>query len=117
LTLLLTVAGAAATVTVGRRRGRPGSVAATWAVALLASGALGCATGQRKVDRAVRGILVVHEGRPVPVEEQHKLGPVEQIQMMSVGTREASSNLFLAGAGGLLLSALGGALSLARPRT
>jgi hypothetical protein len=42
---------------------------------------------------------------------------VEQIQMMSVGTREASSNLFLAGAGGLLLSALGGALSLARPRS
>jgi hypothetical protein len=119
MTLLLTVAGAAAVVTIGRRRGRPGSVGASWAVAVLASGALGFATGQRMVDRGVRGVHVRHEGRTLSPEEAAKhppIGPVMQIQMMSVGTREASSNFLIAGLGATLLCALGGALSLARPK-
>jgi hypothetical protein len=117
LTLLLTVAGAAATVTIGRRRGRPGSVAAAWAVAVLASGALGFSSGQRLVDKAVRGLIVRHEGKTTAEgADVPRPDPGMAIQMMSVGTREASSNFLLAGVGGILLSALGGVLSLARPK-
>jgi hypothetical protein len=101
VTLFLTVAGAAAVVTVGRKRGRPGGVAASWAVAVLAAGALGFATGQRKVDQGIRGI---------PPESPNR------VVMLSIGTREASANLLLAGMAGLLLCSIGGVLSLARPK-
>jgi hypothetical protein len=109
VSLFLTVAGLAAVVTVGRKRGRPGSVAATWAVAVLASGAIGFATGQRMVDRGINGM--------VPHGDHAEFLPERRTAMLSRGTREASANLFLAGFEALGLSAVGGALSLiVRPK-
>ena len=96
VSLFLAVAGLAAVVTVGRKRGRPGGVAATWAVAVLASGAIGFAAGQRMVDRGI----------------DHMGGNPQRVAMLSRGTREASANLFLAGFEALALSAVGGALAL-----
>jgi hypothetical protein len=102
VSLFLTVAGLAAVVTVGRKRARPGSVAAAWAVAVLASGAIGFAAGQRMVDKGING---------VPAENTHR------VAMLSRGTREASANLFLSGFGALALCAVGGGLSLVvRPK-
>lgn len=101
VTLFLTVAGAAAVVTVGRKRGRPGGVAAAWAVAVLASGAMGFAIGQRMVDRGVQGI---------PPESGAR------VAMLSRGTREASANMLLSGVAALGLCAVGGMLSLVRPK-
>lgn len=101
VTLFLTVAGIAAVITVGRKRGRPGGVAAAWAVAVLAAGAMGFATGQRMVDRGIRGI---------PAESPNR------VVMLSIGTREASANLLLSGIAALALCSVGGVLSLARPK-
>jgi len=102
VSLFLTVAGLAAVVTVGRKRARPGGVAAAWAVAVLASGAIGFASGQRMVDKGINGI-----------SEQN----THRVAMLSRGTREASANLFLSGFGALGLCAVGGALSLViRPK-
>jgi hypothetical protein len=126
-TLLFTVAGAAAITTIGLRRRRPGSVAAAWAVVVLASGALGFATGQRKVDQGLR--MVMHEtpaptpapGAETPPPSLHHPGrdPGLAVQMMSRGTREASGNLLLAGACALVLSLVGGVLSVVQrePKT
>src|SRR5207247_2360851 len=100
-TMFLFVTGAAAVVTVGRKRGRPGSVAAAWAVAVLASGAIGFAAGQRMVDRGI----------------DHMGANPQRVAMLSRGTREASANLFLAGFGAMGLCAVGGVLSLVtRPK-
>ena len=105
VSLFLTVVGLAAVVTVGRKRGRPGGVAAAWAVAVLASGAIGFATGQRMVDRSINmGMIHGDHTEPVPSERR--------TAMLSRGTREASANLFLSGFEALALSAVGGALSL-----
>jgi hypothetical protein len=101
VTLFLTVIGAAAVVTVGRRRGRPGGVAAAWAVAVLAAGAIGFATGQRKVDQGIRGIPPENAAR---------------VAMLSIGTREASTNMLLSGFAALSLCTVGGLLSLAKPK-
>ena len=109
VSLFLTVAGLAAVVTVGRKWGRPGGVAATWAVAVLASGAIGFATGQRSVDRVINEM--------VPHGDHEEIRPERRTAMLSRGTREASANLFLAGFEALGLSAVGGALSLiVRPK-
>jgi hypothetical protein len=109
VSLFLTVAGLAAVVTVGRKRGRPGGVAATWAVAVLASGAIGFAAGQRMVDRGISG-MIVHG-------EHQEMTPDHRVGALSRGTREASANLFLSGLEALGLSAVGGALSLlVRPK-
>jgi len=104
VSLFLTVAGLAAVVTVGRKRGRPGGVAATWAVAVLASGAIGFAAGQRMVDRGINGMG--HGNHP------ETIAPERRTAALSHGTKEASGNLFLAGFEALGLSAVGGALSL-----
>jgi len=98
LTLLLAIAGVAATVTVGRRSGHPGSVAAAFTAAILASGQLGVGTGQRKVDRAV---LALPEA-----------DLASRVAILSAGTREASANLLFSGACGLAVAALGGALAI-----
>jgi hypothetical protein len=113
VTLILTVAGAAAITTIGRKRRRPGSVAAAWAVAVLAAGALGFATGQRKVDQGVRGMFH-HQPAAEPAAATAAPPPDGRraVQMMSVGTREASGNLILAGAGALLLCFTGGVMAL-----
>jgi len=119
-TLLFTVAGAAAITTVGLRRRRPGSVAAAWAVVVLASGALGFATGQRMVDKGLRHVMEAPapaqtaEGEAAAAPSVHHPGrdPGLALQMMSIGTREASGNLLLAGGCALVLSLLGGVLAL-----
>jgi hypothetical protein len=97
-TILIFVAGLAAVFTVGRARKRPGSVAAAFAVAILAAGALGMATGQRSVDRAVHSLP--------------ETDLAQKIEWMTIGTREAATNLLLAGAGAMLLVAIGGVMAL-----
>jgi hypothetical protein len=110
MTLLFTVAGAAAITTVGRKRRRPGSVAAAWAVVVLASGAIGFSTGQRKVDQGLHAVLheptAAAEVAPPPVDARRAL------QIMSIGTREASGNLLLAGGAALVLCLIGGVLAV-----
>jgi hypothetical protein len=74
---------------------------------VLASGAIGFATGQRMVDRGINGMTAHGE----------QFLPERRTAMLSRGTREASANLFLAGFEALGLSAVGGALSLiVRPK-
>ena len=102
LSLILALAGLAATFTVGRRSGRPGSVAAAFAAAVLASGQLGVGGGQRKVDAAVQSI---------PAADL-----ATRVEILSVGTREASANLLFSGACAMLVLAVGGALGQARRR-
>ena len=102
LTLLLAIAGAAATVTVGRRSGRPGSVAAAFTAAVLASGQLGVGTGQRRVDRAVLAL---------PESDL-----ASRVAILSIGTREASANLLFSGACGLAVAAVGGLLAMGAAR-
>jgi hypothetical protein len=102
LSLLLAVAGLAATFTVGRRSGRAGSVAAALAAAVLASGQIGVGGGQRKVDRAVQG---------TPESDL-----ATRVAILSVGTREAAANLLFSGLCAFLVSAAGGALALGQAR-
>ena len=51
--LIFTLAGLAATLTVGRKSGRPGSVAAAFALCALAAGAVAFAAGQHAVESYV----------------------------------------------------------------
>ncbi len=100
--LFFALAGLAAILTVGRKSGRPGSIAAAFAVAVLAAGALGVGTGQRKVDHAVREIPA---------------GDVAQrVEILSLGTREASANLLLSGSCAITLMIIGGGLALVAAR-
>jgi len=111
--LLVAVAGLAAVFTVGRKRGRPGSVAACFAVAVLAIGAAGQGTGQRNVDGAVRG------QRPAMAQERHDFSKDDlatRLEVMSVGTREAAANQVFAGLCATLLMAVGGAAAVATGR-
>lgn len=94
--LIIFFMGIAAVLTVGRAKRRPGSVAAAFAVAVLASGAIGVGTGQRNVDRFV--------------QQTQELG--EKVEILSVGTREASANLLLSGGCAMVLVMLGGAMAL-----
>jgi hypothetical protein len=96
--ILFTLAGLAATLTVGRRSGRPGSVAAAFALCALAAGALAFAMGQRAVESYV---LRQPEG-----------ALADKITALATGTREASGGLMLAGAGALLVMLVGGVLAL-----
>ena len=102
MSLILALAGLAATLTVGRRIGRAGSVAAAFAAAVLASGQLGVGTGQRKVDQAVQA---------TPASDL-----ATRVQFLSVGTREASANLLFSGACAMVVLAVGGALALGQSR-
>ena len=97
--LLITLLGLVATFTIGRMRGRPGTVAAAFAVAILASGQLGVGTGQRKVDWYVQTQVA-------------KDDVAHKVEALSVGTREASANLLLSGGCALLLSMIGGVMAL-----
>ncbi|HEY6104864.1 MAG TPA: hypothetical protein VIV59_02705 [Anaeromyxobacteraceae bacterium] len=102
LSLILALAGLAATFTLGRRSGRAGSVAAAFAAAVLASGQLGVGSGQRKVDGAVQA---------TPASDL-----ATRVEILSVGTREASANLLFSGACALLVLTVGGALALGQAR-
>jgi hypothetical protein len=81
-----------------RRAGRSASAAAFWAGLTMAVGMLNTGGGQHKVDAAV----------------QRRTDPTERFDILTMGTREASSNLFLAGACAILLLGAGGAASLGR---
>jgi len=99
LALALILAGLAVTATVGRKIKRPGSVAAAFAVAVLACGALGFGLGQHRVDSVVSTI----ERKDVE----------KRVMLLSIGTREASGHLILGGVGALVVSVVGGGLALA----
>jgi hypothetical protein len=96
--LLLTLGGIAAVLTLGRSVKRPGSVAAAFALAALAAGALAFAMGQRAVESYV-----------IKLPGEDLAGKIEGL---AVGTREASGGLMLAGACALVLLSLGGILAL-----
>jgi len=92
---LVALIGIVVTVTVGRKRSNPAGVATAFAVALLAFGAIGYGVGMRQTESAV--LAAQQEAR---------------VRMVTIGSREASGNLLLAGASGLLLIAVGGGASL-----
>ena len=92
------VAGLVFVVSVGRKVGRAGNVAASWSAVVVAVTLLNASAGQRKVDDAV----------------QRESNPARQLAMLSQGTREASSNLFVGGTCVLLLMAVGGLFALGR---
>jgi hypothetical protein len=100
--LIFTFLGIAAVLTVGRSRRRPGTIAAAFAVAVLASGALGVGSGQRRVDPFVQQL---------PKDDL-----ATKVEILSIGTREASANLLLSGGCAMLLMMIGGALALAYTR-
>jgi hypothetical protein len=101
--LLFTLAGLAATLTVGRKLGRPGSVAAAFALCALAAGALSFASGQHAVETFVMKLP--------------DSALAEKVTALATGTREASGGLMLAGFGALLVMVLGGVLSLGQKRS
>ncbi len=79
---------------------RAGQLAPRFAAAVMGLGMLGSALGQRLVDNAV----------------QRTPELAEKVMMLSVGTRETSSNLLLAGGMALLLLLVGVAISALSPR-
>jgi hypothetical protein len=100
--IVFTLAGLAATLTVGRRSGRPGSIAASFALCVLAAGALAFAAGQHAVES-----YVLH---------QPDSAIADKVTALATGTREASGGLLLAGAGALLVMALGGILAITQKK-
>lgn len=101
--IVTTAAGAVATLRIGRRVGRPGSVAAGFAAAVLSLGAIGYGLGVFAVERAVNKVA--------------ELDAAQRVVLLNMGNREAAGNLIVAGTGALLLLALGGALALThKPR-
>jgi LPXTG-motif cell wall-anchored protein len=109
--LLFTIAGLAAVTTVGRRWGRPGSVAAAWAVAILAAGSIGFGAGQRSVDRAINSI------RQAEAAGQIDAGAAgRRVALLSRGTAEAAGNYLLAGGGALGVLLIGGLLVFTRKK-
>jgi hypothetical protein len=110
MVLLFTIAGLAAVTTVGRRWGRPGSVAAAWAVAILAAGALGYGTGQRSVNRAFDTLRAQQNN----AADQPAPRPDQMVIMLSRGTSEAAGNYVLAGTGALMVMLVGGLFILFR---
>src|SRR5688572_16291087 len=87
--ILFTIIGLAATTTVGRRWGRPGSIAGIWAVVILAAGVSGFGAGQRMTDRAFRRF-----NQPAP-ESSATTGEEasRRVSMLSRGSAEAAANL------------------------
>jgi hypothetical protein len=112
MVLLFTIAGLAAVTTVGRRWGRPGSVAAAWAVAILAAGALGFGTGQRSVNRAFATL----RAQQTNAADEAGTRPDQMVIMLSRGTSEAAGNYVLAGTGALMVMLVGGVFIVFRKR-
>ena len=88
--------GSILVVSVGRRTGRVGSVASRWSAVVVAIALQNASVGQHKVDAKL----------------QLESDPARQVVMLSVGTREASSNLFVGGACTLVLISLAGLTTL-----
>jgi hypothetical protein len=99
IVLLFTIVGLAVVLTVGRRSGRPGSMAAIWAAAILAAGAIGYGTGQHATDRGLRN---------------PDIDPQRRAALLARGSAESASNFILAGNGALLVLLAGGLLSAFR---
>jgi hypothetical protein len=95
---LAAVVGLALALSVGRRTGRAAAVASAWSIVVLIVALLNASVGQHKVDAQVQQAL--------------DLG--QKIAILTTGTREASSNLFVGGACAVFLMAAGGLLSLRR---
>ncbi len=102
VSLLIFVAGLAALITYGRRKGRIGSTGAAWAAAVLASGALGVGTGQRMVDRYVQNLA-----------ETDLAG---RVMAVSIGTREAAANMLFSGMLAMIVLLVAGVLALVSAR-
>jgi hypothetical protein len=95
---LAALVGLALALSVGRRTGRAGGVATAWSIVVLIVVLLNASVGQHKVD--------------AQVQQELELG--RKMAILTTGTREASSNLFVGGASALFLMAAGGLLSLRR---
>ena len=108
--LLFTIAGLAAVTTVGRRWGRPGSVASAWAVAILAAGSIGFGAGQRSVHRGIRPM------QQAEVSGESDVRAARMVALLSRGTAEAAGNYVLAGSGALVVLLLGGMLVFTRKK-
>lgn len=97
--LALFVAGLGLTSTWARQHNRVSSVAATFSVAILAVANLGAHLAQRVVEQHVA---------QMPADDVAKLA--QKIEVLNIGTREASSNLLIGGACAVLLIAIGAAI-------
>lgn len=111
--ILFTIAGLAATTTVGRRWGRPGSIAAVWAVVVVAMGIAGFGAGQRMTNSAFRRMneAAASAGKTITAEDASR-----RVTLLSRGTAEAAANVILAGHGALLILLVGGVLVLFRKK-
>lgn len=95
LDLLAAIAGLVTAATWGRKIGKPGGVATVFAVALMALGGVGFGAGMRMVEKAVAAAEAA-----------------KRVDLVTIGSREASGNLLLAGLCALAVLAVGGVLTL-----
>lgn len=95
LCIVLTLVGLAVTVVFGRRSGKAGATSASFAAAAASVGLIGAALGQRAVAAAVE-----------------RAASDQAVATLSLGTREASANLLVAGVCALLLVITGAAIGM-----
>jgi hypothetical protein len=94
------VTGLVLVLSVGRKAGRTSSVASSWSTVIVGVALLNAGAGQHKVDDRV----------------QRQPNPADQVAMLSLGSREASSNLFVGGTCALFLMIVGGLVTVGSPR-
>ena len=100
LSVALIAVALAVVATKGRKTGRPCSMAAGFAVAILASGALGFAGGVNALGIAVMA---------TPETDL-----VKRTASLAIGHREAVYNFVVAGGGALLVQLVGGLLAFGK---
>ena len=100
LSLIITAAGMAATIIVARKGRSAMATSVCFALTLAAFGTLAYAMGQHLVHEAVSARMMQLDTR-------------ELVELLSLGTREASRNLLLGGGGALLVLLTGGGAKLA----
>ncbi len=103
LIVLLTLGGVAACVAAARGGKRAGSVAMAFALVILACSTLAQALGQHLVNQAIAARVMQLDSRQL-------------VELVSVGTMEASRNLLVGGAGALVVLAAGAAMSMVSAR-
>lgn len=99
LCILLTIVGVVACVVAARQERSVGICAMAFALVILGSSMLAHALGQHLVNQVVAARMASLDSR-------------ELLELMSVGTMEASRNLLLGGVGSLAVLAAGGGVSL-----
>jgi len=104
LSILLTVAGVVTCVVAARKERSAGMCAMAFALVILALSVLSQALGQHLVNQAIAARMMELDSRAL-------------VELVSIGTMEASRNLLLGGAGALVVLASGGGLSLLSRRT